>query len=247
MNGTEQKIEIFKPFGEAYDLMTKILFKPFDFKKWCVIGFAAFLANLGRGFNFSFNWNPRGTAAERAEWQNMVNKLQEIPSWIWITGLSVAVVGIIAMITVFAWLRARGAFMFVDCIVKNRGAIAEPWREFKKQGNSLFLFSLVVGLVMIGLVILLALPFLLPIFLGAAAHHAHDVFLISMIVLWVTAFFLIVIVWLLIAQMMVPIMYRQKCRAAEAFRGAWRLIANYPGEMVLYGCFGSCLAWRSWL
>ena len=46
MNGNENKIEIFEPFGAAFELMKKILFQPFDFQKWCVIGFAAFLAHL---------------------------------------------------------------------------------------------------------------------------------------------------------------------------------------------------------
>ena len=50
MNGTAEKIEIFKPFGEAYEVMKKILFQPFDISKWFVIGFAAFLAGkLPRG------------------------------------------------------------------------------------------------------------------------------------------------------------------------------------------------------
>ena len=49
MNGSESRIEIFKPFGEAFELMKKILFQPFDLRKWLVIGFAAFLANLSVG------------------------------------------------------------------------------------------------------------------------------------------------------------------------------------------------------
>ncbi len=58
MNGSEPKIEIFKPFGEAFELTKKILFQPFDLKKWFVIGFAAWLANLGvggGGFNYQDN------------------------------------------------------------------------------------------------------------------------------------------------------------------------------------------------
>ena len=47
MNGTESKIQILKPFGEAFELMKRILFQPFDLKKWLVVGFAAWLANLG--------------------------------------------------------------------------------------------------------------------------------------------------------------------------------------------------------
>ena len=51
MNEAGRKIEIFKPFGEAFELTKKILFQPFDIGKWFVIGFAAFLAgNFGGGF-----------------------------------------------------------------------------------------------------------------------------------------------------------------------------------------------------
>jgi len=35
VNGSAAKIEIFKPLDEAFELMKKILFQPFDLKKWC--------------------------------------------------------------------------------------------------------------------------------------------------------------------------------------------------------------------
>src|SRR2546427_833445 len=69
MNGSEPRIEIFKPFGEAFELTKKILFQPFNLGKWCVIGFAAFLAggvNFNFGFRFPFNgggnWNFRSSS-----------------------------------------------------------------------------------------------------------------------------------------------------------------------------------------
>ena len=69
MNGSEPKIEIFKPFGEAFELTKKILFQPFNLGKWCVFGFAAFLAggvNFNFGFRFPFNgggnWNFRSSS-----------------------------------------------------------------------------------------------------------------------------------------------------------------------------------------
>nr|MDQ2659229.1 hypothetical protein [Verrucomicrobiota bacterium] len=54
METPARRIEIFAPFGEAYELTKRILFQPFDLGKWCVIGFAAFLAHLGGGGNFNF-------------------------------------------------------------------------------------------------------------------------------------------------------------------------------------------------
>jgi hypothetical protein len=64
VNETEPKIEIFKPFGEAFELMKKILFQPFDLGKWLVIGFAAFLASLSGGSGYSFNPFSRWSARE---------------------------------------------------------------------------------------------------------------------------------------------------------------------------------------
>src|SRR3979411_240127 len=111
MNGTEPQIEIFKPFGEAFELMKKILFQPFDLKKWLVIGFAAFLASLSGGFNFSFNsfsrWN------SQRDHKAISESFRELPSvgqmeW-WVIGLFV--VGgliILAFILALMWLGARG-------------------------------------------------------------------------------------------------------------------------------------------
>ena len=156
------KIEIIKPFNEAIELTKKILFQPFDLRKWCVIGFTAFLANLGGGFNF----NPGGTKTERDDLGNLADQLSEIPPWILILGGAVIALSILALIVVLAWLRARGRFMFIDCVVKNRGAIAEPWREFKREANSFFLFSLLICLSLFGFVAILSLPFMLPIVRG---------------------------------------------------------------------------------
>jgi hypothetical protein len=63
MNGAAPTIEIFKPFGDAFELTKKILFQPFDLKKWCVIGFAAFLAGNFGGSGIS--WPGRLNSSHR--------------------------------------------------------------------------------------------------------------------------------------------------------------------------------------
>src|SRR5260370_23819428 len=116
-NGSAAKIEIFKPLDEAFELTKKILFQPFDLKKWFVIGFAAWLSNLGSG-NYNFRYN-------RGDWKNVLwlqylnDTISQIPHWILWSGLFVIIVLVFAFIIVFAWLRARGRFIFVDCIVKS--------------------------------------------------------------------------------------------------------------------------------
>src|SRR5436189_151173 len=66
-----------------------------------------------------------------------------------ITGICVLICVVLALVLVVAWLRARGGFMFTDCIAKNRGAVVAPWREFRTEGNSYFLFTLLVGFVLL--------------------------------------------------------------------------------------------------
>jgi len=241
MNGTEPNIEIFKPFGEALELMKKILFQPFDLKKWLVIGFAAWLAKLGSGggsFNFQYN--------RREEVQKISDAISQIPHPILVLGVSLLIFFVLALIVLFAWLRARGGFMFIDCIVKNRGAIAEPWREFQKEGNSYFLFSLVVAFVFVIFAALLALPLISLAIKGHYYLHLHrdrlDIYLLLAIAAWVFVILLVIIAWALIASFMLPVMYHRRCRAYEAFRAALSLIAAHPGEIVLYCLFLIVLA-----
>src|SRR6266853_254136 len=234
MNGTERNIEIFKPFGEAFELMKRILFQPFDVKKWFVIGFAAWLANLGGGgFNYQYN--------RREDVQKLNEAISQIPHPILVTGICVLISLVLVLIILFAWLRARGGFMFIDCIVKNRGAVAEPWREFRKEGNSYFLFSLVVGICFLILAVLLSLPLIILAIKGHYYLYLHrdrlDLYVISLIAAWIFVMLLLVFVWALIANFMTALMYRRRCRACEAFRTVTRLIAANPGEILLYCLF----------
>jgi hypothetical protein len=241
MNGTEPNIEIFKPFGKAFELMKKILFQPFDLKKWFIIGFAAWLANLGRGggtFNYQFN--------RHEEIQKVNEAISQIPHPVLVLGVWLLIIFVLVLIVLFAWLRARGGFMFIDCIVKNRAAIAEPWHEFRKEGNSYFLFSLVITFVFIIFAALLALPLIVMAINGRYYLHLHrdrlDVYVILAIAAWVFVILLVIIAWALIATFMVPVMYRRRCRAYEGFRAVLALIASHPGEILLYCLFLIILA-----
>jgi hypothetical protein len=241
MNGTEPNVEIFKPFGQGFELMKKILFQPFDLKKWFVIGFSAWLANLGSGggsFSYQFN-RPDGA-------QKINDAISQIPHPILVFGVSLVIFLLLALIVLFAWLRARGSFMFIDCIVKNRGAIAEPWREFQKEGNSYFFFWLMVAFILVVFAALLSLPLIVLAIKGDSDFSPHrdrlNLYVLLVIAGWVFVILLVIIAWMLIASFMLPVMYRRRCRAYEAFRAAVSLIAAHPGEIVLFWLFLIVLA-----
>lgn len=239
MNGTEPRIEIFKPFGEAFELTKKILFQPFDFKKWLVMGFAAFLASLSGGFQYQGNpfsaWNFRQDRKEFAKALGEVGPVDELSGWI----IGLIVVGILiflAVVVVLSWIGARGRFIFTDCIVHNRGVIVAPWKEYRVEGNSFFLFSLLAWLVMLIMVGVAVFPLFLPWILYGDSSAPGVGFWIGFAVI---LFFVLLIffAWALISQFMVPIMYRQRCRSREAFAKTVGLIMARPGPIILYFLF----------
>src|SRR6476620_85396 len=239
MNGSEPRIEIFKPFGEAFELMKKILFQPFELKKWLVIGFAAWLANLGAGGGGIGNFNYPDNRREGAEKFN--EAIGQIPQPVLITGICVLICVVLLLIVLFAWLRARGRFMLVDCIVHNRAAIVEPWKEFRAEGNSFFLFSLLMVLAFIVVIAVAGFGLILP-FIPWHNHAEPGVGFWIGLSLFVFVAVCLAFVWALVCQLMVPIMYRQRCRARIAFAQAVDLIRSQPGPVLLYVLFLLLLA-----
>ena len=239
MNGSEPRIEIFKPFGEAFELMKKILFQPFDLRKWLVIGFAAFLASLSGGFTSSFNplsrWSTREDNKAIAESLHDVWSEGQIEWWV-IALIAAGALIILALVLVVAWVGARGRFIFTDCIVRNRAAIVVPWKEFRVEANSFFMFSVLAFLTLITFAIVGILGLALPLILRGHGARPGTGLLIAFCV------FLFVLVCLafgfaLTLQLMIPVMYRQRCRAMDAFRQTLRLIVDRPGPVLLYMLF----------
>lgn len=231
-----------------------ILFRPFDLGKWCVMGFCAFLAGFlqgGNGFNSSFNTNNfnNNSFNNKSAAQIPELDLHQFDSTLKnvFTGMQVGMVVLIALavlVVIFAvilviyWLGARGQFMFLDNIVRNRGAIAWPWNYYARQANSLFGFYL--------LFILISFAIFLPI-LGVAAvmcypliteHRWPDggeiiVFVILGLLYLGLAIVLGVIVFIF-REFGVPIMFRQGLPARPAFWKSMGLLRQHPGSVVVF-------------
>ena len=142
---------------------------------------------------------------------------------------------------VYAWVRARGIFIFTDCIVRNRTAIKEPWREYRREGNSYFLFFLAVfGITLLviailgGLFIILATTMTLP-------RNVRVGTWIAVGVLCFVVYISVIIVLSLISYFMPMVMYRRRCRAWEAFHVVAGLMWQDPGSFLLFCLFGILL------
>lgn len=241
MEPLARRIEIFGPFEAALNLTKLILFQPFDLTKWCVIGFAAFLSSLGGGGGNMFNipsrlgnrdWSWRSTT------HDMTHAANGMPAWV-IPLIAVIVLLAIAIGVVLAWVGSRGRFMFTDCVVRNRGAIAEPWKEFRQEGNSLFFFRLVVGLIFVVGLGLAGSPLWLPWVMKGAAPEG--VRLIVGVTLMVTFCVAMLLPYVVVSYFMVPIMYRRRCGAVQGMRESVGLIMAEPGPIILFLLFNVVL------
>ena len=127
--------------------------------------------------------------------------------------------------------------MLLDGIVKNRGAIKEPWSEYKREGNSLFLFSVLLGfgllfcfLVIGGGSAFIAIPdFQSGTFSGygiAAIIVGGSLLLLYIIACIAIAFFMNVF--------LVQTMYLKRVLAVEGWKIAWnQLCKKHIGASIL--------------
>ena len=236
--------------------MVVILFRPFDLGKWFVIGFSAFLAGLltgGNGINGSFNNNfePdkfRGSASSSSSGTGSVDLHQlndqvrqafsslDLGLIIFIGVL--LVVFFIALTLLLIWLGARGQFMFLDNIVRNRAEISLPWRFYARQANSFFLFYLLlsflcfvllVPLVVVG--ILMALPLFHQ---GRWPVGGEILGFLALGAVYIGVSIVVTIVLFVFREFGIPLMFRQGLLARPAFVGAMKLIAAYPGSIAVF-------------
>jgi hypothetical protein len=229
-----QNISVVEPITPAWNHMVRILFKPFAFKKWLALGFCAFLAQCGEqgGNGFSGFQNQSGS-----------NRVDDAKIWIennvglFVTILAGGILLFLLISLLIAWISSRGKFMLIDGIVKNRGAIKEPWAEYKAEGNSLFLFSLVLGFallfvlaIIVGLATLIALPDIQNDTFGSGAIAAIVVggglLLVYLLGCILLSFFVKVL--------LVPTMYLKRVGAIEGWKIAWnQLLKGHAWQSIL--------------
>jgi hypothetical protein len=168
-------VSVTLPVGLAIDRVKCLLFQPFDLGKWFVIGFCAWLAHLGeQGFhaNFSRGWS-EGRGSPRHEFEHARDFVMSNLHWIVPLVAGLVIVGL-ALGLVFLWLNCRGKFMFLHCVALDKAEVAVPWRKFAREGNSLFWFRCVLGL--IGFVLVLPLLALAGIAVfSLVVHHGPRV------------------------------------------------------------------------
>ena len=234
------KISIDVALRNGWNRMMAVLFRPFDLLKWLAIGFAAFLASLGRSKGFNFNF-PSG---KDFSGHDACGSAQALESWLhsnfWpivLFGLGIGLVVFSVVLLIF-WLSSRGQFVFISQLLTNRADIREPWVKYGWLGDKLFLFRILFGLcvflavlLVLGAGVLLSFPYI-----------KSGVFpMIFWIILIPTTLFLIaialfgVIVNAVLMDFIVPVMMKRETGVMQAFR-TFRdeIFRGHLGDFVIF-------------
>ncbi|MCX6996013.1 MAG: hypothetical protein NTV49_02760 [Kiritimatiellaeota bacterium] len=235
---TEQAIDYVEPFIAAFRRMQALLFRPFDLIRWLTIGFTAWLATLGEGggsFNFNF---PSPSSSRRKLPSAGLSTFWHEYFWIILGVGAVVLVLALALGLALLWLSARGKFMFLDNAVTGRAEVAAPWRQYRRQGHSLFLWLVVYGLVVLAVVLLIAgvgVALAWPA-IRARAFGASAVVGIAVSALLLLVFMLVNgYVAAFLVDFIVPLMYKHDLRTNAAWRLWLPLWRARPGAFLLYG------------
>ena len=242
-------INFTRAFNLAWDRTAVILFQPFDLGKWFAIGFSAFLAGLlagGNGFNGSYsqhtNTNTSWSYSYNSNLQHfnsaVSSALSSLQHGVMLSLVAMVFLLVLGMILLMYWLGARGQFMFLDNVVRNRGAISWPWRAYARQGNSLFGFYLLLLLALL----LLLVPFFIAGFFLAMPYFQHHRWpegdewagLVILGVVYLLVFAPLGAMIFLFREMGVPLMFRHGLLARAAFLETWKLVRLYPGSLFVF-------------
>jgi hypothetical protein len=241
MKGLPMSISVIDAVGAAFGRTKRVLFQPFDFGKWFVLGFCAWLAYLGEGggfrFQSGFNYNQRGRGGMPPEFQAVFDWIHVHLALVIFLGVCLLIVSIVIGV-VLTWLQSRGKFMFLDGVVRNRGAVVEPWRQFRVQGNSLFWFRIVLGVIGLVVLVLIALVALGIAWVDIQAGEfgvAAIVGIVTGVVLFIPFFLVMLVIQLLLEDFVIPVMYLKGLRAWKAWGVFFREVAaGHLGAIILF-------------
>lgn len=124
----------------ALDTTRSLLFSPFQLSTWLVLGFSAWLSGITpASFQIhSFFGSPdSGLAPAKQAVHEGLSAFHQNPVLL-LTLTGIGLILLTGFIAVTLWIQSRSVFVFLDGVVSGHAEVAEPWKAWKKEGNSFF-------------------------------------------------------------------------------------------------------------
>ena|GEM_PF-3597297 len=267
-------ISLDRVLTSAWKSTVRFFFKPFSLERWLALGFCCWMMTISGEINFILNIIIRfflpapeqaGEALKRIHsgnhWeqldhimngsgggflQRVATEFQIDPSLLhsWLIGIIAAMVIFIVLIILCYWISCRFFFVFLDDLMLDKNEIRKPWREFKEIGDSYFLGTLgvLILIFVINLLFFVIGGFIIWRWLSECAAARHLVsfgsgrlnetlllggawFLFSLVIDFYYWFFY---------YLLVPIMYRGRIGFRAGVRHMNHLLLKHFGSCFLF-------------
>ena len=226
--------------------MKKALFQPFDISKWFRIGFTAWLAGFTDCNGSSGGGGNKNSYHDVSDaWSDIFSFPQT--AWNWLMDhpviFNLIIVGVVLLFVIMAiviWVSSRGKFMFLHNVIYNKSEISAPWHEYKKEGNSLFLWQFFFGLFAAAVFIL----FMIYCFVTAKNLYYAD--LLNVAIFWAVAMMVLMFIGYLIIfgyislflkDFVVLIMYKHRIGVIKGWGEFLKLFFPHFFPFIGYGLF----------
>ena len=233
------------PTSISWWRMKQILFNPFDIGKWFVLGFTAWLATLVEANSGGGGSGGTGDLSDAGNEPEVEEVINEGFSWVQenievVFGIGAIIVAIVIVVVVLlTWVQSRGKLMFLDNVINNRALVGQPWKEYRPEGNSLFIWTLLFSFIVFliigavggggGLIIYKELSVNDMEWTGAAIGSS-----IGFVGILLLLGLLFGYVKVLLEDFVVPLMYQRRLSTTDAWRVFLSLHSQNKGRFVLY-------------
>jgi hypothetical protein len=217
---------------EAVTLTRRRLF-PFQFGKWVVLGFLAYLDQCGRRGVYNL---PTSGGDFRAP------DLARVHEWLGVHILLIVALGalllavVVPLVAVVLWVNCRAIFTYLDSVATGRTDVGLAWNEHARAAHSLLAwrFGLAMG-TLLGVLFLAAIVGFLII--GAAGGLAVWAVVAVLLLVGLLILFLSALASLALRDFVAPIQLSRKVPCGEAVSLFLGLLGQRPGLFLAYLLF----------
>lgn len=216
----------------------EFLFKPFNWGTYLKFGLVAIITE-GWGSKLRGSGNQGGHASGGGPITTspfgLLTSIQVAQ------GVAMALLATLFMLWIF-YLVTRLRFAFFYSLVHNVKLIRPGWRAYREQAGRFYWMNVVVGLCYVGLMILVALPFIagfLKLFRDfRPGGHPDFALMLELILPLIPVIFAMLLIGfltdLVLRDFMMPHYALENASAGEAWGWAWRSIADEKKEFFVY-------------
>jgi hypothetical protein len=178
-------------------------------------------------------------------WEEVLYFPQRAVEWLAANPVSATLIAIgvflLLVLAIFiTWWSSRGKFMFLDNVVHDRSQVVALWKEYKVEGNSLFVLNLALGIIVFMVVaayVVRCFASLLALYESSEALRTLIEPAILMVLGLIAILLLVGLINLLVRDFLVPIMYKEHITVLKAIRKFFPLFLSHLLYFLGYAIF----------